>query len=192
MVAPADDPIINDGIVYLVLAAMKTHLVAKMQTEISNSGIIAERADVVKIGLFQDNPTNKNVHIYIQGGEHDTPGLEDGISSLGSFQNIAWRVPAREIGGGSSWWRNGVVNIGIYFIKEKLDEEAAHRRAYSIMSRLIGAVETCRVSGLVDSYGERALQLFAARNTMFESGGPPTNYIFRGKVYFQFLTERSK
>lgn len=179
----------TDPLIYKVLMRVKEQLALQMVTGVALDD--PARLEVCKIGLFQEDPTRRKLHIYIQAGSHEEPNLEDGIASLESFKNIAWKVPPREFGGGEMWWRNGVVHLGCYLVGKGIDEEEAHRLAYTVLARLQDALDSIVVSDLYDDK-ERAVLLFAPRTTMFQSGGPPKSFIFRGKVFFQFLTERKE
>ena len=180
----------TDQITYLFMARLRDHLTAKMTTDIAAND--PTRADVVKIGLFQDDPTNKNVYLAIQGGNHEDPKENDGIITGYRMQtDVGIDFPyAREIGGGQVWRRKVTIAIGCYFIRQKFVEEEATRQAYITLGRLLSSIETVNINGLVDSFGERVIEVFCHGNTFFESGGPPSSYIFRGTASVSFLTER--
>ena len=101
--------------------------------------------------------------------------------------NFPW---AREIGGGQIWRRKAVVQYGCYFVNQNFTEDEATQLAYSTLGRLLSSVEDVDINGLIDDYGERVVQVFCHANTFFEGGGPPTSYIFRGKVHVSYITER--
>lgn len=175
-------------IVPMITLALKAHLTAIMQTAIDPSDL--SYAHVVKVERYQEDPTKNNVQIAIAGGDPDNPDYVDGIVTLEDLHNIGFNVYAREIGGGQMWWRRGHVMVGAYFILEGLAEEAAQESAYTILGRLEDNIENLSVSHLVDDYGEQAIKLFMFGNEFFRSGGPPSNYMYRGKVLWQCLTER--
>lgn len=180
----------TDQISFLFLSRLKEHLTEKMITGVDADDPTIAR--VVKIGLFQDDPTNKNVYLALQGGDHENPAEFDGIITGYRMQRevgIDFPFP-REIGGGQIWRRIAVVQVGCYFIRQKFDEESATRQAYIALGRLLSSIESVDINGLVDNFGERVIQVFCYGNTFFESGGPPTSYIFRGKVSIAYLTER--
>lgn len=175
-------------VVNLVLDAIVTHLTKVMQTDVDEDDVTY--ADIVKKGLLQENKTKKNIGIGVSGGDHDDPEYLDGIVTLAKMPNIAMTVPAREIGGGQIWWRRGLVRIECFFIRERLTEDEAFIASYEVLGRVLNNIENVNLSGIVDSYDERAIKLFCLGNTYFESGGAPKSFIFRGKVFWECMTER--
>jgi hypothetical protein len=176
-------------IVPLIVSEIATQLTRVCITDVPEDD--PTRADVVKIGRFQDDRVLNNIHIAISGGDSENPDYKDGIVTLGEMDRIAMYVPAREIGGGQLWWRRGVIQVGCYFINEQFDEAIAMEYAYITLGRIESHLENIRVSNLVDDFGERAIKLFAYGNTFFASGGPPSSYIWRGKILWTCLTGRS-
>ena len=175
-------------IVNMLLDVMVSHITSSMRNGIDKNAL--EYPEIVKKGLLQEDPTKKNVQLGITAGDHEDPNYIDGIITMDTFKNIAWRVPPREFGGGEAWWRRGVVRCSFYFIREKLSESKAHEAAYNILGRLESCIDTTPLSGLRDSFGEQAQNIFCYANTFFQSGGPPTTYMFRGKVFWACLTWR--
>lgn len=174
----------------LILHAMKDHLVRRLQTDQLPEDPIY--FDEVKIGRWQDDPRRKNVYLAISGGDAEDPKYMDGIASLDDLDDLGFYVPAREFGGGQSWWRRGTIQIGCYFIRgaDRLEEEDATEAAYGALGRLMAEIEQVNVSNLVDDFDERAVRMFLYGNSFYESGGPPKSYIFRGKLLWACLTER--
>lgn len=148
------------------------------------------RADVVKKGLLQTEKIQKNIQIGITGGDHEDITYTDGIVQLERMPNVAFFPPAREVGGGQAWWRRGVARLEVFLVQGSFSESVAHDVAYAILGRLMSSFEDVDLSGCTDSFGEHAVKMFCFGNSYFESGGPPTQYIFRGKVLWQCLTER--
>ena len=177
--------------VVLLLNKMKEHLTTRLQSEIPDDDVA--RADVVKIGLLFDNKTKSNIQIGIQAGDHDNPEELDGIVTIEKLPNIGMKYPAREIGGGQIWMRRGVVKIECFFIRERLTEEEAFQRAYEVMGRLTQAIEETPIAEIPqDSFGERPVSIHCYASTYFESGGPPSSYIFRGKALWAAYTEKTQ
>jgi hypothetical protein len=181
---------VTDQVMYLFLNRLKEHLTARMIADVATDD--PTLAKVVKIGLFQDDPTNRNVYIAIQGGNHEDPKDTDGIITGYRMQtDVGIDFPyAREIGGGQIWRRKVSVAIGCYFIRQKFSEDEATQQAYIALGRLLSSIESVNINGLVDSFDERVIEVFCHGNTFFESGGPPASYIFRGIVNVSVLTER--
>ena len=175
-------------IVPMILDRIRDKLVTTFQTNMDATYPVY--ADVVKLGRFQDNPTKKNVYIAIQSGDPNDLDFVDGIVSLDDFKDINISVPPREIGGGQLWWRRGVIEYGCFYHKSNFTEEQAMDYAYELLGYMQRAMETIQVADLVDPYSEQAYYLFAFANTFVESGGPPKSYIWRGRMYWQCLTEK--
>lgn len=174
-------------IVDMILDRMVESLSVSMVTEVAD---VKEKANLVKKGLLQVNKIEKRIEIGVTGGDHEDPNYRDGIVSLNDIPDIAQNFAAREVGGGQSWYRRGVARLECYLLTDGLSEKLAFTRAYNVLGRLLASIETIPIYDLVDSYGERGVRIYCFGNTYFESGGPPTQYIFRGKIFWQALTER--
>ena len=171
----------------IVLDALVTHLTKTMITDVTDK---TTRATLVKKGLLQTDKIQSPIEIGVTGGDHENPDYRDGIVTLGQQDDIAFEIPPREIGGGQIWVRRGVARLECYFIASAYVETVAHDKAYEILGRLENEIEQCRIGGLTDSYGEVAGRMYCFGNTFFESGGTPNQFIFRGKILWQFFTER--
>lgn len=150
------------------------------------------RVDVLKVGLFQQNPKHDNANVYVTvvPGIRGRDDVYDGLVTLNDFEDIAINVPAREMGGGTSWWRILGIEFGVYYIKGPLTEEQALNAAGVVQQRIINTLDGKTVN-VCDDFGECACQLFVAKASMFESGGvKPKTFIWRGKVLVMVLTER--
>jgi hypothetical protein len=176
------------GIVPLLLNAILTQLNTKLITEVASSD--PTKADIVKIGKYQDDPLKNNIYAAISPGDPERLEWADGIVTLESMQNVGFNIDPREVGGGEVWWRRGIIQVGTYFIMDRFTESVAITHAHTFLARLENALQTTPIAGLEDSYGERAVLLFVAGNQYSETGGPPNQYIWRGKVWWQVLTER--
>ena len=174
-------------IVPLITEAIEAHLTEKLQVYQGETD--PRRVNEVKVGRFQDNPLKFGVYIAIQGGDADDPDYRDGIVSLDDFDDVHFFVPPREIGGGARWWRRGVIQFGCYYPGKTEDE--ARNYAYQVLGSIMEHVEDVGVSNLIDDSGEQAIYLLVNANSIFEGGGPPSNYVWRGKIYWSCLTERS-
>lgn len=165
-------------------------LIQYCQTDIDYSD--PARLNEVKVGRFQQDPNGTQLRVSVQGGDLDDPNLMDTIIDPDKLRNrLGFTVPAREIGGTQLWMRKGVARIELFFIVEKATEEESRDRAYQVLGRIQSNIERIYVANLTDSFGEHAIRLFSTQNSLFQSGGPPTSWIWRGKVVWECLTERS-
>lgn len=176
-------------IVPMVLYRLKAHLETVMQWEVPDES--PNKAVVVKIGRFQENPLQKNVSVSISGGDYEDPAYQDGRIDHSDFDQFTiTNLPVGEIGGGIYWWRRGTINFQCFFVKQRFEEEVAMQYAYDFYGRLLNAVNTADLSGLVDDYGEMANGTpFIESSSFFESGGAK-QYIWRGKLKWRALTWR--
>lgn len=175
----------------LVMHRLKDNLTIKMKNTVAQNDLT--RASVVKIGRFQEDPIDAGVYIAINAGDPNNPEMLDSNTALRARDrdNLQFGVEGWEVGGGSFWWRSLRIQMGCFYISKPLAEETAQTYAMEVMGRLLDTLEKCYVSDLTDTYGEHAIQLFIYGNTLFESGGPPDQYIWRGTVNVMVLTGRS-
>jgi len=176
-------------IVPLILDRLQTWLTTQLITNVSD---VNEKVSVVEMGRFQDDPTANPRYVAIQGGYIEKPTYQDGIVTLEDMDRIGIYVPSREVGGSGQqlWWRRGTCEIGCYFIGTQLTEAAARIAAYNVLGRLSSNIENVGISDLTDSFGERGNQMFLYASEFHQGGGPPADFIWRGRVLWQALTER--
>lgn len=149
-------------------------------------------AKIVRVGRFQDNPLDNNTYLAISTGNTKNDTTVDGIVSLTDMPNTSMRIPGREVGGGSYWWRRGVIDIGYYGVATGLSHDETVAGAFDFLGKVQHWTELTRVSDLTDEFGEHALNIFVYQSTFTQSGGPETQYIFRGQLFWQVLTARNK
>jgi hypothetical protein len=166
-------------IVDLLLFRLKDQLTANLP-----------EVNVIKVGRFQQNPLENPKYLAINTGNSRNDSTVDGIVSLGDMQNISMRIPGREVGGGSYWWRRGIIDIGYYGVAEGKTEEQTQIEAFAFLGKVQHWTELTRVADLTDEYGEHAIQIFVYSSTYTESGGPENQYIYRGQLHWQVLTAR--
>jgi len=150
------------------------------------------RMNDIKFGRYQEDPNQKMYRASVMGGDLDDPALMDGIVTLKEGQNsrVGFTIDPREIGGTQMWYRRGTVRLELFAIVEGLEEDDARSQAYIILGRIQSNIEKIKVSDLRDSYGEHAIKLFHTQQSMYPSGGPPSSYLWRGKLVWECLTER--
>lgn len=175
--------------VNMILGAIVNRLVKDFQTGLEKTDPMY--AHIIKRGLLQTSKLDKFVQMGVQGGDHENPNWVDGILTLEELPNWGMKIPTYEVGGGRMWLRRGVVKLEIYYIPKQLSEDDAHEQAYDIMGKLQESIDKINLSTLgADSYGEIPSLIQCIGNSYFESGGPPSSYIFRGKVLWACLTEK--
>lgn len=157
----------------------------------------SERWNIVRPGKLQEsglkNPTSILLHI---GHPTDDTWI-DGSTALersGISLNRQWvNFPAFETGGGVTglWWRRFTVAIECNFVSLKKNRDESRRLANLVKGRveyLLG--HTAGVVGLIDSFSESAVLIMPVSSFMKEQGGPDNQFIWRGEVRFQVLTNR--
>ncbi len=108
-------------------------------------------------------------------------------------------LPISEIGGGGFsglfWWRRGVIDINSFFIGRDYDRDKA-RQIHNLLRRrveqVLGDGSGGGFLGLTDSSGkEQVIFFMPVKSRVTESGGPPSQFIWRGKVWWQALVSRT-
>lgn len=108
-------------------------------------------------------------------------------------------LPIGEIGGGGFsglfWWRRGVVDIDSFFIIKDYDRDKA-RQVHNLLRRRVeqtlGDGHGGSFLGLKDSSGrEQVIVFMPVKSKVTESGGPPSQFIWRGRVWWQALVSRT-
>jgi hypothetical protein len=149
------------------------------------------RLTIVKSGRFQVDPGITELRVSVQGGDLENPDLMDTIVDINNNPSrVGFHVDAREIGGTAMWYRRGTARIELFFITDQLEEMVSRDRAYTILGRVQDTIPATYVADLYDGYGEHAVKLFHTQNSLVQSGGPPSSYLWRGKVVWECLTER--
>lgn len=178
--------------------SMITHLLVLRLTEFLQQEMIdaisdQTKADVVKAYRFQDSPLTYPITLAVLGGDPDDPNFIDG--RLGyrdgdAGSDLGLKIPAGEVGGGHLWWRRGRVKLGCYFVAGDTEQEDAADYAHIVLGRAMQCIDECPVSDLVDDFGEHALWMAVTANTFSEGGGPENQYLWRGMIHWQVLTQR--
>lgn len=185
---------IDDTSITQIVPAILYKIQETVQTELGDNVPDESPTKVVlcKVGRFQDNPIQKNVSVSISGGDFENEKYLDAPIDHEETDQITMfsRLPVREIGGGSYWWRRGSINFQAFFIRERFDEDVAIRHAYDFYGRLMQCIEQINVSGMIDEYGEKSYGYVIPESTSFFESGGAKQYIFRGKLYFRVLTWR--
>jgi hypothetical protein len=169
-------------------------LVAALQTPYSDED--PTYAEVVKVGLLQDNPLKNGISVTIHLGDPDEVDQDswiDEVAKDGDPQHPF--APFAEVGGniiGLHWWRRGTVKAECFFIKSGENRDEAREYANIIKGRIERnlALSANDFVGIVDEFGEKCIQFFPAKSYAREQGGP-NQHIWRVYVWWQALTFRS-
>jgi hypothetical protein len=181
---------IPSQIVPMILYKIRDSLVVALIDNVPDDN--PTKAQLVKVGRMQENPLSKNVAVAISHGDFEDPTYKDARIDHSELDQFRVRnLPVGEIGGGIYWWRRGTINVNVFFVRQRFEEEIAVQYAYDFYGRLQRAVEAVSLAGLVDDYGERcAGHPYVEASTFFESGGAK-QFVFRGKLYWRALTWRT-
>jgi hypothetical protein len=181
-------------LIHLAVTALSDYLEAQLITAITDPTDVS-KAIVVKAGRLQDDPTVNFIHILVHPGDPEEPeaGWDHQVVGRGDTDKLGTDIyfPGREVGGGTTWWRRGTIQIGCYFLTQGYNRGEARATAHVVLGRLEKYVESCPGAlGLTDQFGETSLALQCVKSRFTESGGPPDQFIWRGKVWFQILTAK--
>lgn len=168
-------------------------LVARLAADLADAVLEEETVETVKGGRLQDDPTDalNGISVTVHIGDPDDDGWRD-INVAFEERSMSRRfvdVPAFEVGGGSFWWRRGVVRWTL-FDQTGSSQDDVRERALGLQGRIERAVAQTEVGGLEDDLGEAAIMLQHVWSRPAEAGGPPDSYIWRGAVAWQVLTAR--
>jgi hypothetical protein len=164
----------------------------------------------IRVGRLQDDPTvlpgNTLIpSVYLGIHFSDPSDLGDGwkntlaVSAESSATDAAYRLPeVREVGGSSNWWRRFVVEMTAFFIGTGQVQSEAARLASALMGcveRFSDAESSGNPDGwrcaMTDSFNETAMQSAVVKSHIWEGGGPPSDYIWRGNIWLQVLTGKN-
>lgn len=150
----------------------------------------------VKAGRFQEGPETTPLRIAVMSGDLEDRNWADTLSSNQESDRTHWgfHIWPREIGGGEHWWRRGTILPDLYFLMTPTqpDEEKARELAYVILGRCLQILSNIDISDLEDDFGEIGIKLFSTQNALFQAGGPPNYYLYKGKILWAALTERTE
>ena len=175
--------------------SMINHLIVLRLTEYLQQTMIDDisdvtKADEVKSYRFQDSPLDLPIYLSVLSGNPEEIEYIDARLGYKDMNDLGINIPSGEVGGGHLWWRRGRVRIGAYFMEGDVTEEEAADYAQIILGRAMLSIEECPVSDLVDEFGERAHWVAVVADNFSEGGGPENQYMWRGTIHWQVLTER--
>lgn len=171
--------------------------------------VIAAGGDSVTVpftirgGKLQEDPTH-GISVLFQSGD----SLDD--SFISSEYNLGGDNPfgrtRAEIGGGDLWIRRYSLEVGFFFISQKFGlrnkddiREKADEYAHLVIGRIEHALrnvdrdrsaEAQAIRSIVDEFGEIYCWTELQDVKEIESGGPPSDYIWRVKVRFRVICQK--
>lgn len=154
------------------------HLTDRLLTDVSDD----TKAGLVRAGKLQEDPTVRRIILLMRPGGQAYPHV---LSTL----NNGLQTPAYLIGGGAYWRRRFILEVECYFAGEVF-RDVARTNAQVVLSRAHAALTSLPLPSSVDSFGEHAIQLQVEKAFMQEGGGPG-NFIHKGEIWFEVLTERA-
>jgi len=152
-----------------------------------------EQMGIVKGGNFQSNPLKKRLYCVVHVGDPADNLWKDSLVARPgrNLDKSMFAVEDFEIGGGTTWWRRFSVEFGFFGIKTKEKQDEAPRIANITRGRVEMAIaRSTRLPSLTDTLGEKCLLVMVITSEAREGGGPPDDYIWRGNVQLQALTNR--
>ena len=176
---------------FLLMRSLRDHLISQLITPYPDTDPI--KADIVKIGLFQENPSRaaSNVSVWIQNGDPNDIDSFDGVVTTGAARDLGITIPPYEIGGRAAWLRKTTATFGVYFVKSSYTEEQAAELATNFYGRLSTACRQFVPNGITDDFGETAQIAIVETERLFESGGiKKSTFIWRGYVRIVTVTLR--
>lgn len=194
----------DQQIVDMVIDAYVTYLTYTMITTIDEDN--PTRAGEVRGGRLQDDPTLSGIFVLFhpndvsETGWKSVPSLAEsnhpmGISGGGGGISP---LPPFQIGGGEFlWWRRFTMEIGCFFINKGYTRNQARQYAHIVFGRaeqsiIKGGVDRdAGILGLIDIFGETVLNVILSSTRYTEGGGPPNDFIWRGRIHFDALTART-
>lgn len=166
-------------------------------TDLANTiGTDDEQWGIVKGGRLQDNPTKYDVYICVHIGDPEDPNnwMDSTVANTrDALDRRDFRFPAQEVGGGGQmWWRRFTVEFGYYGMKIQSNRDESRRIADITRGRISRCLNhSTNLTGITDLFGECSLQYVEVASGLFEGGGPPKNFIWRGRIRSQVLTART-
>jgi hypothetical protein len=152
----------------------------------------AYAAILIRQGKLQQDPVKERIALLVHPGDpsdtSETPEWRDKMA--GEEGDKDWIPESHEIGGGEFWWRKFTVEMDVYLVKTREERAEAREISEWVFGRAHKALTDLSGINLTDDFGEEAFYLTVDSVTFRESGGPPSTFIWKGKIRFRVLTEK--
>lgn len=171
-----------DGIVDLIVEHVQSQLESELITNIPDND--DSQAGIVKIGPLQGDPDPDVARISVEVHHNDPENID------GPWRDV---IEIVEIGGTVTWARRFTVKIRCLLERTREDEATARgiaalvrdRAELTLLKELFTGIQTD------DEYVSRGPMATSLKSDMLQGGGPPNEYDFHIKMYFDVYTTRT-
>lgn len=153
-------------------------------------------ATEVRQGSLQEDPVTRRIGLLVNPANpesrEDHPVWSDKPTS---HVYSGYDIAPYEIGGGERWWRRFKITVDIYLVSTQENRQDARSIGSWVFGKTQQALRTHKTirdaAGLMitDEFGESAILMQVEGLNMWESGGPPSTFIWKGHLFVQVLTE---
>lgn len=161
--------------------ALADRLEAKLLTDVSDE----TKADLVRQGRLQDDPTLTPITILVHPGDDTWP---TDIYDQRAYSGIVLPSAYEMDGTANHYLRAFVIELSV-FLEGVSNRQSARATALTVLSRAEHAIFTMSVPSTRDDFGELASMVQIAESYMREGGGEDVS-IWRGAILVEFLTEQ--
>lgn len=176
-------------IVSLIQEALKSDLLDALDSQVDGAG-----TGSVTLGRLMDDPEGTENPIEILENDPENPGdwLHQQATTLPGHRDQYAPIGLWELGGSETWVRRFVVKFNVFLTREGYERDDAIDIINTVHGRIMHAVRnSARLPALQDEYGENVWMVrhSVAKSEVILSGGPPTSWIGRGKLWVQIWTQ---
>jgi hypothetical protein len=194
---------VAQAIVDLIVDAYVDYLSDKCRNDLDTDD--PTRFGIVRGGHLQEDPIPDVSYLLIHSNDSSDGWRHMGTNAETStpygmrsmFGHLS-ALPQFEIGGKSMlWWRRLHIEAGAFFLNLGYDRDVSRQHSNVMFSRTeywlmkANIDDDAGVLGLVDDFGERVMEVLLHSSKYTEGGGPPEDFIWRARIWFDVLTERS-
>lgn len=175
-------------LVNTLMDAMVARLTAKLITEIDRDDVTYTK--LVRGGLLQDDPTKYKILVLVHVCDPQDDAWKHEVVQDDEAAQILKRQ-VWEMGGPHAThleWLRFTVELQC-FLKGRTGRDTQRVTANTVAFRARHALMTMDVPSGQDEFGQSAIQIVVANIFLREGGGEPAEFIWRGRMQVQWLTE---
>lgn len=167
----------DESIVNTLINDCVEYLSEKLITEITDE----TKVGLVRSGRLQSDPTVYKLNITLHPGGHDNPDvmLPKGYAGI----EFPFYMP-----NGTYWLRKFYASFEMFFVGET-ERDEARTKSNVVMSRARAAIMSMPMPSRPDSFSEGAIMRPFVTKIELTEGGGPGNFIWRGEMHFEFVTD---